>query len=91
MERAFASWGEDADLRRLLLDLAGRFEDPAARRLLLLGLDDPSPAVRVEAATAVGEGGFREALRRLLELKSRDPVPEVRLAVAGALRKLQPR
>jgi HEAT repeat protein len=91
MERAFASWGTEPDLRRLLVDLAGRFEDVAARRLLLSALDDPSPAVRVEAAHALGDGGFREALRRLLELKSSDPAPEARQAAAGALRKLQPR
>ena len=66
-------------------------EDAAARRLLLSALDDPAPAVRVEAAHALGEGAFREALRPLLELKSSDPAPEVRQAAAGALRKLQPR
>jgi HEAT repeat protein len=91
MERAFGSWGAEPDLRRLLVDLAGRFEGGAARRLLLAALDDPSPAVRVEAAHALGEGGVREALRRLLELKSSDSAPEVRQAAAGALRKLQPR
>jgi len=91
MERALSSWATEPDLRRLLVDLAGRFEDPAALRLLLAALEDPSPAVRVEAVQALGEGGFREALRPLLELKSSDPAPEVRHAAAGALRRLQPR
>jgi HEAT repeat protein len=91
MERIFASRAAEPDLRRLLVDLAGRFEDPAAGRLLLAALDDPSPGVRVEAALALGEGGFREALRPLLSLKASDPAPEVRRAAAGALRKLQPR
>ena len=50
-----------------------------------------APGVRVEAAHALGEGSFREALRPLLELKSSDPASEVRQAAAGALRKLQPR
>ena len=81
----------DADQRRLLVDLAGRFEDASARRLLLVGLDDASPAVRAEAAAALGDGGFREALRPLLEKKAQDPSPEVRQAAASALRKLQPR
>jgi HEAT repeat protein len=63
----------------------------ATRRLLLAGLEDPSPAVRADAAIALGEGGFREALRPLLDLKSNDPSPEVRQAAASALRKLQPR
>ena len=46
---------------------------------------------RAEAATALGDGGFREALRPLLEHRSTDPSPEVRQAAAGALRKLHPR
>ncbi|MGE5127756.1 MAG: HEAT repeat domain-containing protein, partial [Betaproteobacteria bacterium] len=91
MARAFVSGALEPEARRLLVDLAGRLEDPAARRLLLAGLDDESPAVRVEAAAALGEGGYREALRPLLDRKSADPSPEVRQAAAGALRKLQPR
>jgi HEAT repeat protein len=91
MERAFASGALEPDARRLLVDVAGRLEDPAARRLLLAGLSDPSASVRVEAAHALGDGGFREALRPLLELKSTDPASEVRQAASGALRKLQPR
>jgi HEAT repeat protein len=91
MERAFAASTLEADPRRLLIDLAGRLEDPKARRLLLAGLDDPDPAVRAEAAAALGDGGFREALRPLLEKKAGDPSPEVRQAAASALRKLQPR
>ena len=58
---------------------------------VLSALADPAPGVRVEAALALGEGGFREALRPLLALKASDPAPEVRRAAAGALRKLQPR
>jgi len=91
MERAFEAGMLAAEPRRLLVDLAGRLEDPAARRLLLAGLEDESPAVRAEAATALGDGGFREALRPLLERRARDAAPEVRQAAAGALRKLQPR
>jgi len=91
MERAFAAGALGADERRLMVDLAGRLEDPSARRLLLAGLDDPSPAVRAEAAAALGEGGFREALRPLIERKEGDPSPDVRRAAAYALRKLQPR
>jgi HEAT repeat protein len=91
MQRALGSGALEPEVRRLLVDLAGRLEDPAARRLLIAALEDASPAVRVEAAVALGEGGYREALRPLLERKSGDPSPEVRHAAAGALRKLQPR
>jgi HEAT repeat protein len=91
MEHAFRQGGPSPEARRLLVDLAGRFEDAAARRLLLAGLEDQSPAVRAESATALGDGGFREALRPLLEKKAADPAPEVRQAAASALRKLQPR
>jgi len=71
--------------------IAGRLEDPAAGRLLLFGLADPSAGVRVEAAHALGDGGYREALRPLIEIKSKDSSPEVRQAASAALRKLQPR
>ncbi|HXY38729.1 MAG TPA: HEAT repeat domain-containing protein, partial [Vicinamibacteria bacterium] len=91
LERAFHSGRLEPDLRRLLVDLASRLEDPAALRLLLAGLQDAAPSVRVEAASALGEGGFREALRPLLERKSKDASPEVRQAAAAALRKLAPR
>jgi HEAT repeat protein len=86
-----AQGGLGAEARRLLVDLAGRFEDQKAARLLLAGLEDPSPAVRAEAATALGDGGFRDALRPLLDRKAMDPSPLVRQAAASALRKLQPR
>ena len=46
------------EVRRLLVDLAGRLEDPAARRLLLAGLDDASPAVRAEAAAGARRRGL---------------------------------
>ena len=91
MEQALSRGTLAADARKLLVDLAGRFEDPAARRLLLAGLEDESPAVRAEAAAALGDGGFREALRPLVDRKASDPSPEVRQAAASALRKLQPR
>jgi len=91
MEQAIAKGALGAEARKLLVDLAGRFEDPAARRLLLAGLEDESPAVRAEAAVALGDGGFREALRPLVDRKASDPSPEVRQAAASALRKLQPR
>ena len=90
MERAFAaarsaprrggcSWTSPAGSRTR--------RPPAPAR----ALDDESPAVRAEAAIALGDGGFREALRPLLERKASDPSPEVRQAAASALRKLQPR
>ena len=75
----------------------------AASHLRLRGIDgnrvivrsrdgDPLEGrVRIEAAAALGDGGFREALRPLLEKKASDASPEVRQAAASALRKLQPR
>ena len=74
MEQAMRRGAVAADARKLLVDLAGRFEDPAARRLLLLGLEDESPAVRAEAAAALGDGGFREALRPLAGQEGERPV-----------------
>jgi HEAT repeat protein len=73
------------------VDLAGKLEEPTARRLLLAALADDNADVRAEAALALGDGGFREAVRPLMDLKSRDPSPEVRQRAAQALKKLTPR
>ena len=71
--------------------LAGRLEDQRGRKLLLAALADDSARVRAEAALALGEGGFMDALRPLMDLKASDPSPEVRQAAAVALKKLAPR
>jgi HEAT repeat protein len=89
MERAFP--GAVSEVRRQLVDLAGRMEDRAARRLLLAALADDAAPVRSDAALALGEGGFREALRPLMDLKASDPAPAVRQSAAQALKKLAPR
>jgi HEAT repeat protein len=89
IERAFAAAGVEA--RRLLVDLAGRFEDRRARRLLLSALADDSAPVRVEAALALGDAGILDAVRPLMDVKAHDPSPDVRHAAAQALRKLAPR
>ena len=89
LERAFA--GSDQEARRLVVDLAGRMEDQRGRKLLLAALADDSARVRAEAALALGEGGFMDALRPLMDLKASDPSPEVRQAAAAALKKLAPR
>ncbi len=89
MERAFSSAGPE--VRRLLVDLAGKLEDRTARRLLLAALADDSAEVRAEAALVLGDGGFREAMRPLMDLKASDPSLEVRQAAGRALRKLTPR
>ena len=89
IERAFT--GMSPEVRRLLVDLVGRIEDGRASRLLLAALGDFSPDVRAEAALALGDGGYLDALRPLMGLKSSDPSAEVRKAASSSLRKLQPR
>jgi HEAT repeat protein len=91
MERAVSSPGGDAEVRRLLVDLAGRLEDRGVVRLLLAALADEGASVRAEAALVLGEGGFREAVRPLMDRKATDPSPDVRRAAARALKKLSPR
>jgi HEAT repeat protein len=89
VERAYS--GASPEVRKLLVDLAGRLDDPAAARLLLIALADDSAHVRAEAALALGDGEHREALRALMDLKASDPSPEVRKAAAQSLKKLAPR
>jgi HEAT repeat protein len=73
------------------VNLTGKLEDRRARRLLLSALADDSASVRAEAALALGDGGFLEAVRPLMDLKASDPSPVARQAAAVALRKLAPR
>ena len=89
LERAFAGAGPPA--RRMLVALVGRLEDRQGRKLLLAALADDSAEVRAEAALALGDGSFVDAVRPLMDLKARDPAPQVRLAAAQALNKLTPR
>jgi HEAT repeat protein len=89
IERAFA--GAGAEARRLIVDLVGRLEDRRARKLLMAALADDEARVRADAALALGDGGFLDAVRPLMDLKAADPAPEVRQAAALALKKLAPR
>ena len=84
MERAFAAAGARgaAAARRP----RGQARGPPARRSCC---SPPSPTtapqVRAEAALALGDGGFLEAVRPLMDLKASDPSAEVRQAAAMAL------
>jgi HEAT repeat protein len=89
LERAFA--GASAAVRRQLVDLLARLEDPRVERLLLAALADPSAEVRADAAFALGDARVFDALRPLMALKAQDPSPEVRRAASAALRRLAPR
>ena len=74
IERALASGAPDAEVRRLLVDLAGRFDDAGRAPPAAGGARgrEPRPCAP-RRRIALGEGGFREALRPLLERKSSDP------------------
>jgi HEAT repeat protein len=89
IERFSPTSGPEA--RRLLVDLVGKIEDPRSGKLLLAALADDIAAIRAEAALALGDGGFLEAVRPLMDLKASDPSVEVRQAAARALKKLAPR
>jgi HEAT repeat protein len=89
LERAYG--GASPEVRKLLVEIVGRLDDPAAGRLLLAALGDAEAAVRAEAALAMGDGERRFALRALMDLKAKDPSPEVRKAAAQSLQKLAPR
>jgi HEAT repeat protein len=89
LEKAYG--GASSEARRLIVDLAGRMEDRRARRLLLSALADDTAQVRTEAALALGDGGFLDAVQPLMDVKASDPSPAVRQAAATALKKLAPR
>ena len=79
------------DVRRLLVDLVGQARGPPrAPQAPAAALADDSAQVRAEAALALGDGGFLDAVRPLMDLKAKDPSPEARQAAAGALKKLSP-
>ncbi|MEM8637215.1 MAG: HEAT repeat domain-containing protein [Cyanobacteria bacterium P01_G01_bin.54] len=71
-----------------LAGLAQDQQDGQALALLRQGLDDPEPAVRIEAITALGNVQSQERLPDLLNRLS-DPEPEVRKTLALALIKLK--
>jgi HEAT repeat protein len=89
MERAYAA--ALPEIRLMLVNIAGKLEDRRARKLLLTALHDEGAPVRAEAAVALGDGGFLEAVRPLMELKASDISPNVRQAAGFALKKLAPR
>jgi HEAT repeat protein len=73
------------ELRASALRTYGALDPTGSRRLVILSLADPSPAMRAAAATAAGRpGGGRPALYRLEPLV-KDASPEVRAAAAAAL------
>jgi HEAT repeat protein len=89
MERAFHT--ATPAVRRLLVALVGKLDDRHGRKVLLAALADDTSHVRAEAALALGDGGFTDAVRPLMDLKASDPSPQVRQAAAQALTRLTPR
>ncbi len=62
----------------------GRVPGPDAEAAVLRAAADPSPAVRIAAASALKTSGQEDAVRTLLSLL-RDPVAEVKMAALDAL------
>jgi HEAT repeat protein len=58
----------DATIRRRIIQLLSKIQDPAAGKLLLSFLDDPDEASQIDAIRAAGETKNRTAVPKLTEL-----------------------
>ncbi|MDB4874957.1 MAG: fold-4 domain protein [Gemmatimonadetes bacterium] len=72
-------------VRELVVEAFGRMKHSAAGRCLAGALDDPSAAVRLAAARALGRLDLRDARSQLAALARTDESPAVRLAARDAL------
>ena len=79
---------ENAGARRLAIEVLGRIGEPGARELVLRGLTDPAPEVRMAALTALDRAPDADAVP--LELMLTDPDPRVRAAAVRASVTLEP-
>lgn len=77
----------DRDVRRAMVEALARMKHAAATEQLCTALDDPEPAVRLEAVTALGNLAGHGAQRRLAALAAADSDPTVRRAARAALRR----
>ena len=71
--------------RLAVVEALARVRRPAATELLVGALENPSAAVRAEAARALGGLGTRRAESRLADLAQNDPSTQVRRAAFAAL------
>jgi HEAT repeat protein len=81
-----AARGDDADVRKLVLDALSGIADPRSSEVLLQRLEDPDVNVRAAAADALGglgDPGFAEALLHTAVRDGEDPL--VRFSALHAL------
>jgi hypothetical protein len=76
---------ESPEMRRLVVQAAGRMEDPAALRLIEQGLDDASVKVRMEACRSLGNKTGDEATRMLVATVGTDTNQDVKHSAMVAL------
>ena len=76
---------ESPEMRRLVVQAAGRLEDPAAIRLIEKGLDDASVKVRMEACRSLSKKSGEEATRLLVATIGTDTNQDVKHSAMVAL------
>ncbi|MCH5373915.1 MAG: HEAT repeat domain-containing protein [Planctomycetes bacterium] len=76
---------ESAEMRRLVVQAAGRLNDPAAIQMIETGLDDSSVKVRMEACRSLGMKSSDEAARLLAATIGTDTSQDVKHSAMTAL------
>ena len=74
-----------SDVRCAIVDVLARMRQPAASAAIRAALDDPDPAVRETAITALDQLGVRGLGRRFAQMAREDDSRRVRRAAAAAL------
>jgi len=75
---------ENDGVRCMVVEALGRMKHPAALRLLVAALDDPSSAVRLAATQALARLDLRSAKGQLAQMSRSDESPAVRDAARRA-------
>lgn len=76
---------ESPEMRRLVVQAAGRLDDPAAIGLIEKGLDDASVKVRMEACKSLGMKSNEDATRLLVAALGTDTSEDVKHSAMAAL------
>lgn len=76
---------ESPEMRRLVVQAAGRLEEPTAIKMIETGLDDASVKVRMEACRSLGMKSSDEAARLLVATVGTDTSEDVKHSAMAAL------
>ena len=81
---------EPVATRAVILQTLGELRNPASREVVLKSVNDPEPAIRVQACRALGKVGRTEDATVLARVMTTDTLEDCRIAAIDALSVLKP-